>query len=390
VAGRAVGEASQQAWAEALQLSLTRVSRTLDETGQLFPLYCEPNSARPAWVTTGDGNWCAGYWIGLLWLAAKHAPSDATRRRYLTAAYDHLPALRAQPAGHIFAGLNHYYAGFLGYDVTGDPELRKVGLSGADMMLELYHPEARQIPIGIYTTAPPNAQSTSGPVDRRNLAAVDVIHTSIPILLRAYTETNRKEYRDVAIAHAQRHIEWHIREDGSTSQLTEFDRATGQPQRSFSTLAHSDAGCWSRGLAWSIAGLSSVFASNGDAAALGAVQRSAGYYAAHAGADLVPAWDLALADPAAARDASAAAIAACGLVLLRGRPSAQTSALVALGQGILESLVRNYLVRDPSAPNVGGVLHGCYRHPQQVATDAELIWTDFYVTSALDMLAFPQ
>ncbi len=47
-------------------------------------------------------------------------------------------------------------------------------------------------------------------------------------------------------------------------------------------------------------------------------------------------------------------------------------------------------MRDPSAPNVGGVLHGCYRRPRQIAVDNELIWTDFYVMAALDILANKQ
>lgn len=372
---------------DALRTALGRVSRSLAETGDRFPLYCQatgPSDA--AWVTTEDGNWCAGYWIGLLWLAAKHAATPQERRRFERAAYDHLPALIRQPADHIFASLNWNYAGLLGFDVTGDSDLKNRGLEAADMMLALYNERAQQIPIGIYTTAPPNAASRNGPVDRRAIAAVDVIHTSIPILLRAYSETGNPAYRRVAESHTRRHGKWFVRADGSTGHLATFDGTTGAPLRRYSTLAQSDDGCWSRGFGWHIAGLASCFVATGEDWIIETLNRSMAYYTAHAGSDLVPAWDLAITDPGAKRDASAAALVAYGLTLLRMRPDSQTDGLVALGERVLASLLRTCLVRDEAAANAGAVLHGCYRHPSGVATDAELIWSDFYVVATLDLL----
>jgi len=367
----------------ALDRLVQRVGTTLEATDERFPLYA---AADGTWETTDDGNWCAGYWIGLLWLASKHA-TGATRVRFRSAAHAHLPALLAQPTGHLFAGLNHAYAGFLGYDVTGEPQLRDIGIRGADAMLALYDARARHIPIGTYTTAPTHKKRTSRtPIDRSNYAAVDAIHTSVPVLLRAYRETGRDAYRDAATAHVKRHLEWHMRPDGSTTQMTTFDKATGEPIDRFSTLAASDDGCWSRGLGWHIAGLAYVCVATGDTDALAALRISAGYYAAHAGGDLVPAWDLTLTDPLAPRDASAAAIAAYGLLSLRGAaelPDADIADLVGMGERILGSLVRLYQVKGGA--NAGAIAHGCYRFPTGIATDNELIWTDFYVAAALDL-----
>lgn len=375
---------------QALDLLCQRVSRTLEETGDRFPLYYDAHTVPDArWETTADGNWCAGYWIGLLWLAARHSDDGREKQRFLTAAYEHLPALLSQPAGHIFAGLNYHYAGFLGFDVTGDEKLREIGLRGADMMLDLYNERARQIPIGTYATAPEHKVRTSRtPLDRSNFAAVDVIHTSVPILLRAFAETGNEWYRAVAMAHAARHIEWHVRADGSTTQLTTFDPETGSPIDSFSTLAARDSGCWSRGLGWNIAGLARFHAGTGDTRALATLRRSADYYTAHAGDSLVPAWDTTLSAPPAERDSSAAAVSAYGLLLLRGRSDTQD--LAELGQNILDGLLRTCFVSNEAAPNAGAVLHGCYRHPKNIAVDAELIWSDFYVAAALDQLVAPE
>ena len=372
---------------DALRLVLRRVASTLAETGAAFPIYCEATGPSGApWVSIADGNWCAGYWIGLLWLAARHARSDHERQRFEQAARAHLPALAAQPSGHIFAGVNWHYAGFLGYDVTGDATLRQRAIAGADAMVALFDDQARQIPIGVYTTFPPNAASSAGPVDRRTIAAVDVIHTSIPILLRAHRETGDRTYLRVAEAHARRHVEWFQRADGSTGHLVAFDAATGAPRRRYSTLALSDEGCWSRGFGWHVAGLAACFVASGEDWIIEALNRSMVYYVAHAGANLVPAWDISISDSGAKRDASAAALVAYGLILLRTRMDERIAGLVDLGERVLASLLRTCMVRVETAANAGAVLHGCYRHPTNVATDAELIWSDFYVAATLDLL----
>jgi len=376
---------------EAMGLLLRRVDTTLREVGERFPLYAERGQdGGVRWVTTQDGNWCAGYWIGLLWLASRHAEDEAQRHRFADAARSLLPAMLGQATDHLFAGLNHYYSGFLGFDITGEAHLRAIGLRGADAMLALYNPTARQIPIGTYVTAPAHASRTSRtPVDRSNFAAVDALHTSVPVLLRAYRETGAEHYREVASAHARRHMEWHMRADGSTVQMTVFDAATGAPRERFSTLAASDSGCWSRGLAWHIAGLAQLCETDEAADFRPFLQRSADYYRRRCADDLIPKWDMELDDPAAKRDASAAAIVANGL-LRAGRHGVLPPELSQLGAEVLAALVRTCQVKDRQAPDAGAIVHGCYRHPREIAVDNELIWSDFYVVSALDAVLTPR
>ncbi|MEQ9815505.1 MAG: glycoside hydrolase family 88 protein [Azospirillaceae bacterium] len=376
---------------EAMGLLLQRVDKTLQEVGERFPLYAEKaQDGGVRWVTTQDGNWCAGYWIGLLWLASRHAEDEAGRQRFAGAARLLLPAMLGQATDHLFAGLNHYYSGFLGFDVTGDTRLRDIGLRGADAMAALYNPTARQIPIGTYVTAPGHATRTSRtPVDRSNFAAVDALHTSMPVLLRAYRETGDERYRDVAVAHARRHMEWHMRADGSTIQMTVFDPSTGAPRERFSTLAASDSGCWSRGLAWHIAGLAHLCETDEAANFLPFLQRSADYYRRRCADDSIPKWDMELDDPAAKRDASAAAIVANGL-LRASRHGSLPPDLGRLGAQVLTALLRTCQVKDRQAPDAGAIVHGCYRHPREIAVDNELIWSDFYVASALDAVLSPR
>ncbi|MEX1134574.1 MAG: hypothetical protein WED83_07010 [Acidimicrobiia bacterium] len=297
----------------------------------------------------------------------------------------------AQPRSHLFAGLNHNYAGFLGFEVTGDAALTQVGLDGADAMRTLFDERAGQIPIGDYQTWPsfgPKLRS-SMPADRRNVAAVDAIHTSVPILWRAHELTQEPEYREIAEAHVARHIDWHIRKDGSTTQMTQFEIATGLPLETFNPLAASPDGCWSRGLAWNIAGLAEAYVHTQDSAVLETLRLSARYYRGKADPELIPSWDLALPRPHAYVDASAAAVTAYGLLLLKRQPDSGAGDLVSLGMRVLAALVDQCVVTDHDSGNAGAVLHGCYRVPGRVAVDSELIWSDFYLLAALDLLSLP-
>ena len=67
-------------------------------------------------------------------------------------------------------------------------------------------------------------------------AFVHKLPTCVPVLLRAFRETDDPVFRDVAMAHATRHLEWHLRADGSSVQMTAFDPESGQVVFSGKTL----------------------------------------------------------------------------------------------------------------------------------------------------------
>jgi unsaturated chondroitin disaccharide hydrolase len=368
----------------ALDRLVGRTAAILEMVGDRFPLFAR--SDRPGdWETTHDGNWCAGYWIALLLVAAKYCRDEQMRERFERSARGLVPSMLGQETDNLFAGLNHYYAGYVAFDLTGDASFKEVGLRGANAMFSLFNEKARQIPIGTYATAPKFTArfQASMPLDRRYLAAVDAIHTSVPVLFRAFEETDDARFRDVALAHVERHLAWHVRPDGSTIQMTEFDPDTGAPLSCYNPLAANADGCWSRGFAWHIAGLATALQHTGNSALHAALQQATDYYFAHVDGTLVPVWDFSVEGRDALYDASAAAVAACGLVRLT-RPDC--GPLRDAGLRILSNLIAHYQSRDPSRGDPGAILHGCYRFPSRVAVDNELIWSNFYVALALDSL----
>lgn len=366
---------------------LARV-KTVETDLKDFPLLVDAETGE--WETTDDGNWCAGHWIGLLWLAAEAADTASERRRYERAARSYLDRMldADELLDSMFAGMNYVYACFRGYDVTGDRDLYGHGFTGADATVDLFHERARMVPIGIYRVAGPKEQfDLSESVGDRptgdRISATDMVCSAIPVLWRAYEETGDTAFRDRALAHSDRHLDWCIREDGSTWHECEFNPETGDLAAQYNDLSYDEDTCWARGQGWNVAGLSRTYNETGAERYLVALEETVGYYVEHTPDDLVPYWDFEDPNiPDAPRDTSAAALTAYGLSQLEG-DGERVAALRETGERVLASLVENYLVRDADAGNYGVVTHGTYNKPGDYGVETELIWTNYYVAYAV-------
>ena len=253
----------RETYQRALFAVLDRVAGVLKATGRAFPYVYERQ--RDAWETTDDGNWCGGHWIGLLWLATNHADGAASER-FEAAARAHTETMHsAMPRDSMFCGMNFAYAGFRGYDHSGDRALFGLGLEGADAMVDVFDEDARQIPLGKLAIKGPEQfrgpESDHGPPGDR-IGAVDNLYTAVAPLWRAYEEVGDTRFRDVAVSHADRHLDWYLRDDGRTWHHAVFDE-NGRLERQYNELAYSDETCWARGQGWSIAGLAVAYAATG-------------------------------------------------------------------------------------------------------------------------------
>jgi len=376
-----MSEELQSQCATALDAMTARVETTLEAVGDEFPYYADPESGE--WTTTPDGDWCSGHWLGLLWLAAEHSEEPERYRR--AARRFAKTAIDEMPAHTMFRGLTAHYVGFGGYDQTGSREYFGMALGGADDMVELYDEEARQIPLGEFDIRGPEnfrGVETEEKPSGMYIGAVDNIYTALPILWRAYEETGDPQFRDVAISHADRHLDWYIRDDGSTWHHAVFDEE-GALLDQYNELAHSDDSCWARGQGWNIAGLAVAHNATNAERYLSALEQTTEYYVENSPADLVSYWDFDAPDaPDAPRDTSAAALAAYGLLGLE-LESKRTAPLRETGEAILESLLENYLVHDEDDERYGMVTETCYNKPGEYVTQNEVVWTDYYLAATV-------
>ncbi|MFB6105577.1 MAG: hypothetical protein ABEJ70_01260 [Halobacteriaceae archaeon] len=370
--------------AEAFDLMVQRVASSLSETGAAFPYYADPETG--AWTTTENGNWCGGHWIHMLWMA--YAATDDERFR--EAAREHTDVMTDyMPETTMFRGLCYNFAGFGGYDVSGDGRERDVGVAGADSMRAYFHEGARQVPVGTLVVEVPedlieDFRSEENEVPGSAVSSADDLHTALPPLWRAYHETGDPTYRDYAVSHADRAIDWVVRPSGATWNVVQFDPETGDLVDQFNDLAYSDETCWARGQGWATAGFCRAYAETGARRYLDVLTEMMDYYEANAPADMIPHWDFEHPEkPDVPRDTSCAAISAYGLSLLP--ETEETAHLRAHGDRIVESLVTDYLTpqgADDDRP-VGMTLEGCYDGPAGFADHHELVWTDHYLMAAL-------
>ena len=79
-------------WADAIQRMLRRMADTARRVGPGFPHWADPETGE--WVTTPDGDWTGGYWIGMLWLAAT-ATGDPRYRQWAAPLAERLAAKKA-------------------------------------------------------------------------------------------------------------------------------------------------------------------------------------------------------------------------------------------------------------------------------------------------------
>ncbi|WP_167768540.1 glycoside hydrolase family 88 protein [Haloarcula amylovorans] len=370
-----------------------RVGTALDATGDRFPYVYDRDGNR--WETTANGNWCGGHWIGLLWRAAAFAEDDTSMNseRFERAARGHTETMRAyMPRDSMFCGMNFLYAGFRGYDHSDDRGLFGLGLAGADAMRAAFHEGARQIPLGKLAIKGPEQfrgpGSDHGPPGDR-IGAVDNLYTAVSVLWRAYEETRDPRFRDAAVSHADRHLDWYVRPEGKTWHHAVFDE-TGALERQYNELAHGDDTCWARGQAWSIAGLANAYRATGATRYRRALESHVEYYREHAPSDGVPRWDFEVPNPEEEpRDTSTAAISAYGLLRFLPRDDDAVADLRAFGHDVLASLVVEYLVMDSKDDAYGRVTQGCFNRPGNYAVDTELVWTNYYLAETLATVLDP-
>ena len=381
VAGQDAAQAGQptpprpdRALEGAYQYALTVVDRLLGEL-EAFPHTTE----RGRWRVSAHGRWTAGFWIGLVWLRYLERPTAGLR-----AEADAWLA-RLAPRQH---DTTTHDMGFLfepsfvrGYLITGEPAMRDVALQAARSLATRYHG------CGGYIQAWDESEDPA----HRGRTIVDTV-MNLPLLLWAAEVTGEAHLRDIALRTAQTTADHHVRADGSTYHVVDFDPDTGGATRYGTHQGYSDNSCWSRGQAWALYGFCRLSMLTGEARWLETSRRLADFFLAHLPADGLPYWDLLLPSTEnEPRDSAAAAIAASGLLDLAAQvPDAHAGAHYRThAERILEVLTATCLTRGRSAEQ-GVLLHGTVDRPRDSAVDVSIVYGDHYFVEALTKVLRPE
>jgi len=207
---------------------------------------------------------------------------------------------------------------------------------------------------------------------------------NLEILFWASKNGGSSSFYDIAVSHAYKTIENHVREDGSSFHVVHYDPNTGEVIKKRAAQGYSENSTWARGQAWGIYGFTMCYRETQDINFLNTAIKMADYYIANLPSDYVPYWDFNLPDDydKKYRDASAATITLSALLELRSYSNnAEKYDLVI--ENIYNSLVENYLSINT---NSSGIINHCaynVNSSDPFDWDSSTIWGDYYFLESL-------
>lgn len=315
-------------------------------------------------------DWTNGFWTGEIWLAYEYYKAEAEKTgasetedgKSNAQTAEKLKAaalLQCEDFHHRILNkiaVNHHDMGFLyslscvaAYKLTGNEDAKKAALMAADHLTGLYREKGEFI------------QSFDMPdCQEENRVIVDCL-MNLPLLYWASEVTGDPKYRDIAIKNYKTTQKFIMREDGSAAQAILFDLETGAPIKSFTRQGYSDDSSWSRGQGWAIYGPAITYRYTGMEECKDMFRKAADYFMAHLPENMVPYFDLIITEGEEwPRDASAGAIAACGMLEMAKYLEAEEAAYYTSCAGkLIKAMYDHCMVRDFDKSN-GLMMHSTY------------------------------
>ncbi len=243
----------------AVEFAANQVRRTVERTPDYFPIY----TVGGRWQHGGElwTDWCGGFHAGMMWLIA-----ERTGERWWRQQAEHYSRLleHRQHDRHVhdlgFLFLNTYLPW---HRATGDARLQDVLVAAGRTLALRFNPRGRYL------------RSFIGPES----LFIDIM-MNVPIIFLAARKTGDQALFDLACAHCRTTEATLVRPDGSTAHEGIFDPESGRFLRQSTHQGlHADS-AWTRGLAWSLYGFSTVHSYTHDPADLEVARRNAEYYLA--------------------------------------------------------------------------------------------------------------
>jgi hypothetical protein len=350
-------------------------ARLKSSATMLDPRNGYPRSTRTdgSWDQRPYNQWTSGFFAGSLWYMYELDRSDSwkTLAERWTRGLEPAKSIRTtHDLG--FMVFNSFGHGFL---LTDDAHYRDVVVEATRSLATRYNPKVGAI----------KSWDTYGGADARRDWKFPVIIDNLMNLemLFAVSQWTNGPWEEMARRHAITSEHVHVRPDGSTAHVALFDSVTGKLERTVTWQGYSDNSAWARGQAWAIYGFSNAYARTSDRQFLATAERAADWFIAHIPPDGVPYWDLRHPQiPFVERDASAAAIAASGLVDLANHVDGdKRERYRRVAERIIRTLGTGYLTAGTPLASI--LQHSVGNYPQNSEVDVGIVYADYYFVEAL-------
>ena len=209
---------------------------------------------------------------------------------------------------------------------------------------------------------------------------------NLELLFEATKLSGDSTYYKVAVAHADRTLQEHFREDGSCYHVIDYSLKDGSVRNRHTAQGYAHESAWSRGQGWAIYGYSVCYRETGDKKYLDQALKTFNFMKNHKRmpADLVPYWDMDAPNiPNEPRDASSAAVIASALYEISTYNLPDAASYKEYADKIMESLASpNYT----AALGENGrfiLMHSVGSIPHNNEIDVPLNYADYYYLEAL-------
>ena len=354
---------------KALSYAQTQLHTTVSMFGDSVQFF-RSSDLKGVMQTVPPDDWTSGFFPGVLWYMAEYA-RDTTLR---AAADRWTRGLESQKfnTGTHDVGFMMYCSYGNAYRIEPSPDKREILLQSARSLIKRYNPVVGCI------------KSWDGRKEWPYPVIIDNM-MNLELLFWAASHGGGPVFSDIAVSHALKTMANHVRPDGSTYHVVDFDTLTGEVVRRQTSQGFADESVWARGQAWGIYGFTMVYRETRDPRFLETAERVADFFIKNLPPDHIPYWDFkAPGIPNTERDASAGAIAASGLLELStlSKEVSRRSAYLAAAEGILTSLTAPPYLSQGTASR-GIINHAVGNRPRNGEIDVSLIYGDYYAVEAM-------
>ena len=313
-------------------------------------------------------DWTSGFFPGELWMLYQYTGKEEWKKE-AQAFTARMEREKLNATTHDM-GFKIYCSYGAGYRLTKDEAYKEVIIQGAKTLSTRFNPR-----IGCIRSWDHHRNLWGFPVIIDNMM-------NLELLFEATKLTGDSSFYKIAVTHANTTMKNHYRDDFSSFHVVDYDTVTGKVVKKMTWQGYSDASAWARGQAWGLYAFTMCYRETKDPRYLQHAERIAAFLLPRLPADKVPYWDYKAPNiPDEPRDASAAAVMACGLYELSGY-STNGEEYRRIADEMMESLTNSY--RSPVGSNRGFILlHSTGSKPSNSEVDVPINYGDYYYLEAL-------
>ena len=320
-------------------------------------------------------SWTAGFWGGLNWLLYNQTKNEEYLKTAKASELLMDGGLKRFDELHHDVGFMWHILTGASHTLTGDPASRIRNLYAATTLASRY----------VLCGEHGFIRAWNG--SAYNLSIIDCL-MNLPLLYWASEQVGDDRFSRIAREHVEMALTDHLRPDGSVVHVIKHNRETGEIEENGCGQGYAAGSSWSRGQAWALYGFTLAYIHLKDERYLAAAKKVAHYFIANCCDDWLPRVDFRAPSEPVYYDATAGAIAACGLIEIAKHVSENEGGMYAnAAVNLLKAMDNKFTNYDPSNDHM--LDFGTVRYPvegltlEKAGVHISIIYGDFFFTEAV-------